>query len=483
MTTPTVSIKKQDGNTGVVRPGADGILAIIAASAAGTKNVAASHNDEDLAKTEFSWGPLTEFAAYDMPVTQKPAVLVRCDTTTPGAYSSIVHSGGGTAVVTAGATAPYDDFDVLIKFVLGATIGVAGATYTYSLNGGEDVSAVLALGTATEIIIPNTNISVEFAAGTVVAGETLAFTTTRPLPTNTDLPAALEALRVTSSAFEAVLIDGHAADTTVALVALWLLDLNKVGKFPTVFMNVRPMNAGETETQYHDAMATLLASAVGLDIVLCADTIDLVSPFRGISQPRPFSLGVAAKAMSVTIGVEPAEIGLGPVQGAKITDARGNPKHHNEEKFPGLDDLRLTTARTVEGFEGVYITNTNLMSPTGSDFVFLPHARTMNRAAAIAWALLTRLLSKGVTKDPKVGPNGERHIAEHAAQLIEQLVNDAIQRELAGAVDDIKFRVSRTDDISSNQGANITAFIDSVALAYIKKFSVFARYVKAITGQ
>ncbi len=38
MSVPVVAITKSDGNTGVVRPSADGILVIIAPSEKGTKN-------------------------------------------------------------------------------------------------------------------------------------------------------------------------------------------------------------------------------------------------------------------------------------------------------------------------------------------------------------------------------------------------------------------------------------------------------------
>lgn len=478
---PRVNIRRQDGNTGVVRPGSDGILAIIAASLTGPVNEAASHNDETLAKAEFSWGPLTEMAAYSMPETQRPAVLVRADASTDGAYSSITKVGG-TSVVTHGSTKPYDDFDVLVTFIAGQTIGVAGATYNYSLNGGKTKSKTLALGTASEIVIPDTGISLEFAAGTVAAGETLAFKTTRPIATNDDLPLALEALRTTSSPFDGVLIDVEADDDTVSLLTSWLLTLNGSGKFPTVFLTCRPMGAAETETQYKDALDALFAAAACVDIVLCADEGDHVSSFRGIAMPRPTGLGVASRAMSVDIGTEPAYVNLGPITGVKITDARGNLKHHNEDKFPGLDDLRLTTYRTIEGFEGVYITNTNLLSPSGSDFVYLPHARCMNRAATIAWQVLTRQLSRGVTKNPTPGPDGQRYIADHAAALIERLVQDAIDPELKGKVDEVKFRLSRTDDISSNEGATITCSIECVALAYIKTFEVTVRYVKQIAS-
>ncbi len=483
MSVPRVSIRKQDGNTGVVRPGNEGILAIVAASADGDYDVPSSHNDVSLAQAEFSWGPLTDLAATVMPETQKGTVLVRANVSTPGAYSAMVLTGTGSSTPTAGASEPYDDFDVSVLFPTGtAVVGDAGATYRVSLDGGKTYGKVTALDTDSEIEIDNTGITIELGAGTLVAGDVITFTTSRPLATNSDLPASLEALRATSSPFEAVLVDMEADAETVGLIALWLLDLNVAGKFPVVFLTVRPMAEDETETEYKDALALMLAEAACTDVVLCADAADMVSTFRGISQARPTGLPVAARSMAVDIGTEPAYVALGPLTSVRISDARGNPRHHNEDKYPGLDDLRLTTLRTIEGFEGVYITNTNLLSASGSDFVYLPHARVMNRAASIAWQTLTKQLSRGVTKDPKAGPNGERYIADSAAKLIESLVQDAIDPAVKGKVDDLRFRLSRTDDISSNGGATITCFLESVALSYVKQFNVTARYVKQIAS-
>ncbi len=483
---PRVRIVRQDGNTGVVRPGSVGILAIVAASADGDKNQPSSHNDESLAKAEFSWGPLTEIAAYVMPETHNPVLLVRADASTVGAYGDFTQVGG-TGAASEGATAPYDNFDVLVTFAVAdesetVNVGTAGATYTVSLNGGKTTSKALALGTDDSILIENTNVTIELGAGTIINGETVAFKTTRPIATNADLPDALEALRTTSSPYESVLIDLEADDDTVALLATWLLDLNGSGKFPTVFVTCRPMADDETEADYKDALALIFAAAACVDLVVCADEADMVSAFHGVSQVRPAAVPVAARAMAIDIGTEPAFVELGPLTGVKITDARGNSRHHNEDKFPGLDDLRLTALRTIEGYEGVYVTNTNLLSASGSDYVYLPHARTMNRAASIAWQILTRQLSRGVTKNPTAGANGERYIADHAAGLIESLVQDAIDPALKGKVDDIRFRMSRTDDISSNQGASVTCTLESVSLSYVKEFVVNVRYVKQIAA-
>jgi Protein of unknown function (DUF2586) len=484
---PSVGITKLDGQTGVVRPSATGVLAILAASSAGPLLTPITYVKPDLVAADFVSGPLPELATYHMPNSGKPIVAVRVTPGTPGAYGTVTNAGNGTAVpVAKAATTPSDSFDILITFVTGGALGTTGITYTYSFNGGPP-SAVQALGTALEIAIPNTGAAFTLgtAPQTILANQTLACSTTRPKLTTADLTGAngaFEALRVTSSPFEAVLVDGDADAAMVTAADTWVKTMNLAGKYPIVILTARPMTAVETEAAYKTALQGIFSASTSLDVVVCADEADLTSAIRGITQPRPVGLFVATRAMSVDRGVEPAYVALGPLPGARLADARGNPKNHDEAKYPGLDDLRLTTLRSFEGLAGAFITNTRMLSPVGSDYVFLPHARVMNRAAEIAYQVLTQQLSVAVAKNPKPGPNGERYIDETVAQRIEGLVNVAIQRELAGQVSDIRFSMLRTDDISSNQGAVISCKLESVALAYAKQFNVTASYVKQITS-
>lgn len=482
---PGLEFRKADGKTGVVRPAPTGILAIVAPGEKGTLNRADTHTRKDLLKAANGWGHLTEFGSLGMAWTKKPIVAVLGDPSTAGDYSAITkaNGGAGTSVITEGATEPLDEFSIVVEFPTGGTIGQAGIKYRYSINGGP-FSKILALGVANTIAIPDTGAGLALGAGTIVAGTMVSFTTTGPKLTNADLPAALEALRVTKSPFEAVLIDVEADLTTVGTCGAWLSELNKAGKFPTIVLTARPKAADEDETEYQTALAAIFDAASSLDILVCADLGDVPSELRGIMMPRPAGLFVAAWGMSIRVGTDPAYVDLGPLPNVKITDDRNNPKYHNEELFPTLDGLRLTTLRTIEGYEGVYITNANLLSPSGSDYVYWQHARCINRGMAITYQILTRKLSKGVRKTPKPGPNGERYIAESEAADLESLVNAQIYAELVkpGEVDDMKLLISRDDDIRSNQGATITCALQSVSLGYVKKFVITAGYVTQIAN-
>lgn len=349
-------------------------------------------------------------------MTGHPVVLVRSDNSTAGAYGAITDTGTGTSTPTAGVTEPVDAFDVKVEFIEGGTVGVAGITYRWSIDGGKTKSKTLALGVANSITIPDTGVTIALGAGTIVAGDSISFTTTAPANTNADLAASLEALRVTSLPFDAVLLDIDADATTVATCDLWLKNLgNQKGKFKTIILTARPRGPIETEAEYRDAMALLFDAAASIDILVCADRADLVSVLRGVKMPRPTGLMVASRGMAIPVGEDAARVARGPLPGVSITDERRNPKYHDEANFPGLDDLRLTTLRTFEGREGVFITNARLLSPTGSDYVYWQHARVINRASEIAHAKYTELLSSGVKKSDEVGPAGERYIAEEAA--------------------------------------------------------------------
>ncbi len=285
-----------------------------------------------------------------------------------------------------------------------------------------------------------------------------------------------------------VLFHGLADATTVSNLDTWIKALNVTGRFKTAVCSARPRltDGSETESAYKTYLAGLFANSTSLDVVVCADVGDVSSPIPGrtttaIIQQRPVGWAVAARAMKVPLGRDPAFVDDGPVEQFAISDARGNPTHHDEYFNPGLDDLRLTTLRSFDGRPGSFITNANLLSPAGSDYVYLQHARCINRACEIGFQILSGQLSRGVAKNPKPGPNGERYIAEGEALRIEARADDAIKAELAGQVDDIRFKVSRTDDISPNSGADVHGSVESVSLAYIKKFTITAGYVKSLS--
>lgn len=480
MPTPQVTIFKQDGNTGVVRPAADGILAIIAPSEKGTVNLPSSYARPDLALADFGNGALAEANAYTTGVSQNSSVLIRGIGSTAAVYGTVAHVGAGTSVVTATVGTPLDDYNVVVTIVDPGTVGVAGATYTFSLDGGKTTSGKIALGTAITIVIPGSGVTLSLAAGTLLAGQTETVATTGPKLTNADVVSALEALRLSALPWDAVLLHMDADATTVATVDTWILAREAEGRYKTAVLNAVMKTAAQTEAVYLAALAPVASGMTSKSVVVGGDGADLPSQIRGIVQKRPTSWFVAARGMRVDIGTDVAFVADGPVAGASLYDERGNPKYHDELASPGLDALRLASLRTFYGRDGVYINNAPIVSSTGSDYVFWQHARLMNKACGIAYDLLTTLLSMKVRKQ-----SGNGTIFEEDAALIESLVNTELTRQLVtnGRVTAAQFVLSRTDVLTANSGATLNGELQMIANAYVKRFSVQSRFVRTITAK
>jgi hypothetical protein len=486
---PGISITKSDGNTGVARPSVVGILAIVASSDSGVENVPATYQRDTAVATDFGYGRLSTFASYTLGVTGNPIVAVKPTTATAATYGTLtqpVKVGTFTATVD-GSVLPNNAWSPYFIFVAGGTIGVSGITYQYALDGGNaagpTLSEVQALGTASTITIPNSGVKIDLGSGTVVAGDTIAVGLCSPAyPTSSDLIASMQALKETAQPWEGVLIDALYSAAIGAEVDAWLIALEQQGKFRMAWMNTRMRNAGETEAAYQTAIVAVLASTTSINLDVGADGGDSVDWNQGVDVPLPTSLAVAARALSQSVGTDPAQVSLGPITNFSIVDERNNPKYHNEENYPGLDVLKLSTLRSFNGYsEGAYITNARILSPGGSDYVYDQHVRVINLAASLAWARMTGLIGQGLTKSKKIGPNGERYVSEVSAQKFESAVNAAFFPQLTGQVQQIVFTLNRDDDISSNAGAVLTGQIQGVAVAYFKNGDVTAGFVKAIT--
>jgi len=485
MTVPSVDITKTDGNVGNTSAGVDGILAIIATCERGSFNVPAGYTRPDLALADYGYGDLTESFSYHVPVAKKGAVLVRANASTAAAYGTFSTTGGGTSVASAGASAPLDDFDALITFFTGGTIGTAGIEYTWSLDGGRTQSARLALGTANNIVIPNSGVTINFAAGTILANQTVAVTTRGPRMTNTDLVAALEALRLSDQPYEGVAVYSADADATMlSTLDLWLQARELEGKYRFGALNpVRRDVATQTPAQYATAMSTAFNASSSIRVAMGSDACLVASAIRGIDLRMPIIVPFCARAMAVDISESPAYVARGPLPGVTISDTRGNPLYHDEAKYPGLDDRRLVALRTIYGKQGVFVNQPLLLSPSGSDWVFLQHARVANKAAEMAYQLLTDELNKGV-QTAKPRQDGKVFILEEDAAAIEQRIDTKLQQEFFDKkrVTGISFVLSRTDDLSGTGPVTVSSTLDISPLRYIGRIRSNLRLVRQITA-
>ena len=464
MGVPGVSITRAQFATNSGVPSPTGILAIVAPAPQGAQNVAMGFANDGLILEEFGQSPLTEDCSYVLQVVGNPVVAIRPTTATAAAYSAVAHTGmTGSCIPTAGAAVPVDSYPVTVTFTSAATVGSAGSVnWTYSLDD-VNTSAVQTTTVTTApvtLTIPNfpngasPGVSFSLAAGTINVGDTFSCQTTHALTTDSDLSTSFTALHNYSAPYEAVYFDHVATSNTVAEVDTFLAGEEKVGKAKLAFVNARFLEQGtETTSAFVTAMTTLAnGSTRSIRLSLSADGGDITSTLTGLTLPRQTALAVAARSMSIPLGVSPAFVDDGPLTGVVILDSNGNPAFYNEELVGGsLDDLGFTTLRTLFG-QQTFVNEGLIFSIAGSDYVFIQHARVSNRAFELCFQALTRILNGGFGKMPPDPTTGAIYIAPSDAARIESGVNLYLNSgPLKNQAQAIRFQLSRTDDIGFEQ--------------------------------
>lgn len=467
---PSVQQNILDGALGVMPASLGDILALVGPASGGPYNTPAGFGRSTDVVSNFVGGPLVEAAAYALEYLGRPIIVVRTHTTTPGSYGTLSVSFTGTSVPTLdAATHPDDEYEAGLVIVTGGTIGTASPAITlqWTLDGFRTLSPVTGLGTANSFTFPGSGgITVDFAAGTVIAKDKLSFPCVAPAWSNADLDAALTALGNTKLGWNLAEIVGPIGDTAASTILASLTSMANKGKYKAAIGNTRSQTAAETFPDYVTALASLYASVAGTRLSLFGGYAKTLSSVTRRTYRRPASFSVAARAAAVDAKIDLAEIDLGPLPGVAIRDGNGNPDEYDETVWPGLDDARLGSLRTVEGYEGVYVNNPRLLSPTGSDFDFLQMIRVMNAACDATRRYLMTRLSKAILLDKKTG-----FILEEEARAIEAGANNALRTALlaTGRASDAAFVLSRTDPIL--QTKTLTGQTRIIPLGYPKFIS------------
>lgn len=386
MVTPLGGVSETvlDGQLALVNPNPGQTPMIIGVSSAGVSNTIKLYapNSQAQIVTDYGYGPMPQQAARQ---SAKGATVAVCKSaqTTAGAQSAVVAFATGTSVVTTTGTA-LDTYRVQFLVVTSATIGVAGGSFQISLDGGETFGAVTPLGTANTYLIPNTGITLHFAAGTLVATEFCSFTTTEPKWAASDMGTAMDAVNVGGIPFDFIHIVGSCNATEAATISTKLGAMATAKRYVRAMVETVRMASSVAWSAANDAtwQAVLLADWATFTekrMLVAAGDVRTVSAIDQSVYLRP----VAWHCCEMACKFDSARYELGRVRNdgvgtgaldASLVDKNGNAIGHNEVNYPGLDSPLIssqgfTTARTYAAKgKAVYITEGKLFSPQGSDF-------------------------------------------------------------------------------------------------------------------
>jgi hypothetical protein len=424
---------------------------------------------------------MVELASYLIAKSGKACVVVRSGTTTAGTAGTIDHSGViGTSHPTVSGAA-VDEYEIYVVIVTGGTIASAGITYQWSLDAGRTLSPVTALGTATSIVIGSTGVTLSFAGGTLLAGDVITTRTTPPLESTGDLTTSLAAVQASSLTWDYVVPASVVTAAQFAALDTWMGTLWALGKHRKFIANARGPAVSESEAVYLAAFDAEFGASTSLYGALCFGYARTLSAVSAYQLRRPVAWPVAARAAKLA---RPSRDDmsapmLGPLPSdVQLTSATGNPSEHDEAVYPGADAARALTLRTLEGYQGVYVTRPRIFAPTGSDFVWWQYRSVINRVADAVRRELTRRLRAPVRVNRTTG-----YILEQDAIDIELGVNAAVDAEV-GAGPDVSshsFVLSRADNLLSTSTLNGSERV--VPLAYPDQIGVTLGFVNPVRVQ
>lgn len=443
MPTGDVVFVINDGGA-VVIPGTT-VQVVIGTSSIGTVAQIFATQSPSALVAQFGYGPLVEAATLAC-LAGGTVIAMRATSNTAGASAAVTTTAGGTSVITATGT-PNDSYQVKILFSVGATVGVAGAVFKISLDAGRNYGPSIALGTANTYVIPQTGITLNFAAGTILANQSSQFATSEPLWNTTGIQACLNTLVASSyvnAGWGSMHIVGGSTATNFSVgvpgsdasTLQTYMDTLATGKvFSRAILSARDVKLpvawggiAETEAAWLTTVTADYSAVSAKRICATAGHYNMPSGVANttVGAPRyrrPLAWALAARQVQI-----PAQRHAGRVRDGSlsnvIVDSTNDPTdgfvYHDERIISGFDVARFTSARTRVGIPGVFINNPNLMSPAGSVFSLLPLGNVMD----VACNLVNQVGQSVINSDVRVNSTGT--IYELEARTIEADIRGAI---------------------------------------------------------
>ena len=358
------------------------------------------------------------------------ALAIGVPVVTKGVSTSVIayDDGGSTSVVTVTLDADngaWDDYYVRLRCTHGGTRGTAGIKFRISLDAGRNEGPEIALGTAVTYEIPNTGITINFAAGTLVADDYWQFYTTAPAPDSAGLSAAIDAFVASSYALSGV-GSGHIVATVNGTLAAtlqgylggspdgsggiaadhvytrWLVDTVDATA-PTAWGG-----AGQTEAAWMAALESSFSGVSAKRVATGCGWYNMPSPVSNTAAGRPSYRRPASWAMNCRQAAIPLsrlssrvlDDALVQVIRDDVNDPLDGFVYHDERVTPGLAAARLGTLRTWIGKPGWFVDQPYLLAPAGSDYSLMPYGLLVDEACRLVYAAGLLYVNRDLPSQP-----------------------------------------------------------------------------------
>jgi uncharacterized protein DUF2586 len=359
---------------------------------------------------------------------------------------TLVGSGAAASNVTH-ASSPLDVYDV--RMVVSTTGAEGVGVFTYSLDGANNVSGQILIPSivsgSSRYPIPESGVVLVFS-GTFTANDDYRFTTTTATFTTGDVTSAITVLRGDATEWGFIHVVGMGADAAAAASMASTLDTQmiacEVSEFRYVWAAMECPTLGSitssgVSAQSDSTVATAFQNFASERVMVCAGDFQHTSVISGNKIRRNAATAITSRIAAISVSEDPAWVGRGALKNVKSL-------YRDEAKTTYFDAQRFATLRTWIGIQGYYVTNGNLMAPSGSDFALVQYRRLIDVACRTARQGLLPYSSQKIRVSKKTG-----FIDPRDAVSIERTVNAKLNAALVAPDDavDTFVEVSKTEPI------------------------------------
>lgn len=482
MPTNNVEITVNDGAGSVVSVAQNLVQALIGVASGGTAliNQVCSWTQPATGRGLHGYGSLPEAAALIVQA-GGVALTVQIPIAVTGTASAVTRTGTGTSVVSTtldGTVGAYDDYFVSVKVITGGTIGTSGVI-AISLDAGRNYTPNINLGTANTYVIPGTGITLNFAAGTLVAGDTYTFSTQGPKGNAAGVTAAIDALRASAYAGQWGSIQLVCSLKGWSAADMATVELELDGSAASYEVFTRMMSAsrdalgpsawggsGETEATWMTAIQTDTSAQSTKRIQMGSGCYNIPSAYSLLGTTftyrRQSTWAVAARVVTLPTQRMASRVKDGPLAQIVVnpsTDPADGFIYHDERITPGLTGARFAALRTRVGKgNGFFLDLPNLMSPVGSQFQFFPQGSVIDVACSITYQTAV----DEIDDDLILNPNGT--LASGEVRRIQTAIAKALNDNMTsnGMCSGITVVVDPTTNVRSTGKVVITVTVDGV---------------------
>lgn len=484
-----------NGGAGAINVAAPSVVAIFGVSSAGTKDTPISTRSASTLASTFGYGPLTELGA--MLIAQGATVIAtKVEQSGAGTYANLTQTDAGTSVPSVtlnGTVGAFDTYFVKIVLLSNATVGDPNATVKLkvSLDAGRTYGPTQVLNVSaapSSLVIPNTGITVSFAAGTLKNGNEIAFATYEPYASMGNVNNAIEALKNSAyaiSGWGSMIVNGAAKDNQSYNTADCATLQNKLDSLATsqlferCFVNVRDAANGwgggiaETDAQYTSALVAASLGHNAKRVTACAGFYNVPSAIANVMAGtpryrRPCSWPIQARKSTVAAQVLSSRVKDGPLS-MVIVDSTNDPTdgfvYHDERVEPGLDAAGYATLWTrLQQGSGFFVRSENLFSPIGSDFDLFAIGQCFDNFCNTLVKYFTAKI------DDFVRTNKNGTIYENDAQALESGALSTVSAAMQGQYQpaNTTITIDRTYNVMSNKKCKVSGVFGQ--LGYIREF-------------